>query len=152
MVMTPQTLEYSIRFMTRRDVNDVLRIDRASYVPSLTADELVEALSQHDCLALVADSQDEIIGYIIYHLAAKKIIVSRIAVAPEYRRLSVASALLERVLSKMSIKGRSQTEMILSDQNLLGHVFLRSAGFLATAILHDYTEDGEDAYLFQYAL
>jgi ribosomal protein S18 acetylase RimI-like enzyme len=145
-------LDFHVRFMNARDREELLRIDRASYKPALTAEELHEIIAARDSYAMVAEHGDIVVGYVLYHKLPQKYIIERLGVQPEFLQCGVGRALAKVVIDKLSFTRRDRVETCASEYNTRGHLFLKACGFSAIAVMRDYLEDGHDAYLFEYSI
>ncbi len=54
--------------MIRRDMPEVMRTERASFEYSWTEDDFLRCLRQRNCIGMVAEHGDSIIGFMIYEL------------------------------------------------------------------------------------
>lgn len=142
--------DVTIRRMIRSDYLPILRIDRASYRPTLDDEELDE-YGDEGFGGLVAEYHGEVIGFLLYESSPRVYYMDRIAVDPVWRRLGVGKSLVAQMLAKVSHRSNS-IECITSDRNDPGHLFLRDCGFTvhAEGILRDHIDEGHDAYLFEY--
>ena len=139
-----------IRWLVRKDLPAVLRIEDASFREPWTEDEFVQSLRLRNVIGMVAEHQDMVIGYMIYELHRDSIHLLSIAVHPDFRRQGVGTAMLAKLASKMEYQRRGKITTLASEINLDAQIFLRKYGFLATEVVKDYYHPGEDAYFFVY--
>ena len=71
-----------IRWMIRRDMPEVMRTERASFEYSWTEDDFLRCLRQRNCIGMVAETGDSIIGFMIYELHKTRLHVLNFAVHP----------------------------------------------------------------------
>lgn len=135
--------------MLRRDTNDWNEIERDSFEHPWSEDELLSALRKRNCIGMVAEIGEKVIGYMIYELYKGKLDLVKFAVHPEYQRQGVGTALLKKLQTKLSSHRRTRIVTYLQDDNLRGHLFLKSMGFTAISVDRGYYE-GKDAYRFVY--
>ncbi|TSC63806.1 MAG: ribosomal-protein-alanine N-acetyltransferase, partial [Parcubacteria group bacterium Gr01-1014_106] len=83
------TLVSSIRWMIRRDMAEVLQIERKSFDYSWTEDDFLLCLRQRNCIGNVAEWNDTVVGFMVYELHKTSLHVLNFAVAPQFRRQSV---------------------------------------------------------------
>ena len=139
-----------IRWMIRRDMADVLLIENRSFEFPWTEPEFIRTLGGRNCIGLVAEVNEQVIGYIIYELQNSNLCVLNMAVHPEYRRKKVGKAFIDTLIKKSSARGRSLS-LEVSDENLSAHLFLKNCGFVATNVLKCfYSDNNRDAYHFEY--
>lgn len=150
--MANTKLDVHIRWMIRRDMPRVMDIE--SYNPDPWEEStFLSCLRGQDCIGMVAEMQETIAGFMIYNLHRKVIEVLNLAVHPAFHRQGVGSALIEKLISKLCWERRSTLRFYVPDDNLPGHLFLKSRGFIATEILHEIPLGAPgDAYRFEYAI
>ena len=68
--------------MIRRDMPEVMRTERASFEYSWTEDDFLRCLRQRNCIGMVAERGDSIIGFMIYELHKTRLHVLNFAVHP----------------------------------------------------------------------
>lgn len=146
---TKQTVH--IRWLIRRDLQAVLDIESASFEYPWTEEEFINCLRQRDCIGMVAECAEQVVGFMIYELQPTSIHVLSFAVHPEFRRKSVGSALMDKLFSKLAYQRRSRIQLEVRETNLSAQLFLKQLGFRATGVLRSFYEDStEDAFLMQF--
>jgi len=149
----PETLRVHIRWMIRRDMPEVLRTEQASFEQPWTEENFLHCLRQRNCIGMVAEHADRIVGYMIYELHKTKLHIVNLAVDPSVRRMGVGTQMVAKLVSKLSSHRRTRITLEVRETNLAAQLFFRRQGFLAKRILRGYYEDtGEDAYHMQYQL
>ncbi len=146
-------LDVHIRWMIRRDLPEVMHIEKESFDIPETEEDFLRYLRQRNCIGMVAEHGERVVGFMIYELHKSKLHLLRMAVAPNFRRQGVARHMVEKLFSKLSAHRRVQITIELRESNLNGHLFLKALGFRATAVLRRFFEDsGEDAFVFRYMM
>ncbi len=146
-----QTTGIHIRWMIRRDMSDVLGIEHASFEFPWTEDDFVRCLRKRNCIGMVAELNDEIIGFMIYELHKTRLHILNFAVHQEHRRSGVGTAMVEKLKSKLSSQRRNRIVLEVRETNLDAQLFFKNQGFLALSVLKNFYEDTvEDAYLMQH--
>lgn len=147
---TRQEVRVHIRWMIRRDLAEVLEIERRSFEYPWSDDEFLNCLRQRNCVGMVAEYQGRIVGFMVYELHRTRIHVLNFAVAPEYRRLGVGTQMISKLIGKLSSQRRNRIVLAVRETNLPAQLFFRENGFRAISILHNfYVDTPEDAYLMQ---
>ncbi len=141
-----------IRWMTRRDMPEVLTIEQLSCDYPWLEDDFIQALRLRNCIGMVSECQDVIIGFMIYELHKSYLEVINMGVAPHCRGLGVGSQMIQKLVGKLSSHRRTQIQFQLRETDLDGQIFLRSQNFRATETLPKHFEDGEDAYVMIYSI
>lgn len=139
-----------IRWMIRRDMPRVMQIDGLCFEYSWTEDEYICLLRQRNCIGMVAELRDEVVGYMIYELHKRRLDLIVLAVDPGYSRRGIGSAMIEKLASKLSPLRRNRITCCVSDSNLHAQLFLRDQGFRAVGVLRGAGIDGSDEYEMVY--
>lgn len=140
-----------IRWMIRRDMPEVLQIERESFEFSWTEEDFLRCLRQRNCIGMVAEQGEKVVGFMIYELHKSKLHILNFAVSPAYRRTGIGSQMVAKLISKLSSHRRTRITLEVRETNLPAQLFFRSQGFKAMRVLRSYYEDsGEDAFLMQY--
>lgn len=153
--MTQQTkrsaIRVHIRWMIRRDMEEVLDIERVSFEHPWDEEDFVKSLRTRNIIGMIAEVDERVVGFMVYALFAKRIEIRNFAVDPDQRRRGVGTQLIDKLIGKLSTNARTRMTMEVRDGNLGGQLFLRDMGFKAALVMHGYYEDtDEDCYLFQY--
>ncbi len=145
--------DVQIRWMIRRDMPEVLDIERQSFEFSWTEEDFLCCLRQRNCIGMVAESQERIVGFMIYELLKSQLHVLNFAVAPWTRRQGVGSQMIERLINKLTQQRREEITLEVRETNLAAQLFFRQQGLAASSVLRGHYEDtDEDAYVMTYNL
>jgi [ribosomal protein S18]-alanine N-acetyltransferase len=140
-----------IRWMIRRDMPEVLAIEQDSFEFPWSEDEFIQSLRQRNCIGMVAEHDDRVVGFMIYELHKNRIHVINMAVAADYRRRGVGSQMVAKLIGKLSVQRRNRILLEVRETNLPAQIFFRENGFRAVSILRSfYCDTPEDAYIMQY--
>jgi len=146
-------LRVHIRWMIRRDMEEVLQIERQAFEFPWFEEEFVRCLRQRSVIGMVAEAREEVVGFMIYELHKSRLHIMNFAVAADCRRLTVGRQLMTKLIGKLSFQRRTRISLEVRESNLAAQCFFRSAGFKATSVLRDFYDDStEDAYLMQYCV
>ncbi|MBV8312165.1 MAG: ribosomal protein S18-alanine N-acetyltransferase [Planctomycetaceae bacterium] len=153
-VSTPLTqTRVHIRWMIRRDMPEVLAIEHASFEYPWCEEEFLRILRQRNCIGMVAELGERIVGFMIYELHRNKIHVLDFAVHPELRRHGVGRQMVSKLAGKLSSQRRNRIALFVRETNLPAQFFFRVVGFRATEVVREHYQDtGEDAYSMFYHL
>lgn len=144
-------LRVHIRWMIRRDMPEVLAIEQTSYEYPWCEEEFLRVLRQRNCIGMVAEYGDRVVGFMIYELHKAKLQVLNFAVTPEFRRQGVGHQMVAKLVGKLSNQRRTRIVLNCRETLLDAQLFFRIEGFRATQVMREHFEDtGEDAYLMQY--
>jgi len=146
-----QEVRVHIRWMIRRDMPEVIAIENESFEFPWLEEDFIRCLRQRNCIGMVAEHDDRVVGVMIYELHSTRIHVLNFAVASDYRRRGVGSQMVAKLIAKLSSQRRSRIVLEVRETNLAAQLFFRENGFRAVSVLRTYYEDTpEDAYLMQY--
>ena len=140
-----------VRWMIRRDMAEVLSAECASFEYAWTEDDFLRCLRQRNCIGMVAEQGEKVVGFMIYELHKAKLHILNFAVHPSWRRSGVGSQMVAKLISKLSSHRRTRITLEVRETNLVAQLFFQKQGFRAVRVLRSYYEDsGEDAFLMQY--
>lgn len=140
-----------IRWMIRRDMPAVLDIEGQSFEFPWSEEEFIRALRQRNCIGMVAELNEVVVGFMIYELHKNRLHILNFAVHHDYRRQNVGKSMIEKLVSKLSSQRRSRILLEVRETNLPAQLFFKSVGFKAVSVLREFYEDSpEDAYVMQF--
>src|SRR5215472_4764655 len=142
-----------IRWMIRRDMPEVLQTEQESFEYSWNEEDFLRCLRQRNCIGMVAEQGEKVVGFMIYELHKAKLHILNFAVHPQFRRAGIGAQMVAKLISKLSSHRRTRITLEVRETNLPAQLFFRSQGFRAVRVLRNFYEDsGEDAFLMQYRL
>lgn len=140
-----------IRWMIRRDMPEVLAIEHASQEFPWCEEEFLRVLRQRNCIGMVAEHGERVVGFMIYELHKTRLQVLNFAVHPEFRRQGVGRQMVAKLAGKLSSHRRTRIALAIRETALASQLFFKVQGFRATEVMREHFEDtGEDAFLMQY--
>lgn len=146
-----QRVNVHIRWMIRRDMPEVLNIESHSFEFPWLEEDFIRCLRQRNCIGMVAERDERIVGFMIYELHKNRLHVLNFAVHPEFRRSHVGSQMAIKLIGKLSPQRRSRILLEVRETNLAAQLFFRDLGFKAISVLRDFYDDTtEDAYLMEF--
>lgn len=142
-----------IRWMIERDMPEVLAIEHASFEFPWCEEAFLQELSRPNCIGMVAEYGERVVGFMIYELHKQKLHLMEFAVHPDFRRQGIGHQMVGKLVGKLSSHRRTQITLYVREKSLGAQYFYRSQGFKATEVIRDYYKsEGQDAYLMEYAL
>jgi ribosomal-protein-alanine N-acetyltransferase len=142
-----------VRWMIRRDMPEVLRIEREAFEFPWSDEDFTRCLRQRNCIGMVAEYADSVVAFMIYELHRTRLHMLNFAVLRSHRRLGIGSQMLEKLVAKLAPERRERIVLEVRETNLPAQLFFRSLGFRAVSVLKDFYQDtAEDAYLMRYEL
>lgn len=145
-MMTAQ--QVAIRWAIRRDIEEIVAIEAASFPDPWSEADFLYALKQRNCIGKVAEIDGKIVGFLLYENHKDKVTVIDMAIAPAWRRHGIASQFIWKTKTHVEKTHRSEIWIDVSDANLGAQLFLRASGFKCENVLREHYENGDDAYRF----
>src|SRR3954451_25147568 len=151
---TPKTqVRVHIRWMIRRDMPEVLAIEHASSEFPWCEEEFLRVLRQRNCIGMVAECGERVVGFMIYELHKAKLHVLNFAVHPDARHTGVGRQMVAKLIGKLSSHRRTRITLAVRETNLAAQLFFKAMSFRGVRVLRGYYEDsGEDAFLMQHRI
>lgn len=133
----------TIRLFEARDLPRILRIENSSFGKDAWPAELFQeyALASPK-LFLVAAVGRRLAGYSIACIQRRTAELASIAVLPEYRGRGMATQLLKTTLRKVRRLGATNMWLMVRPDNETAIRLYRTLGFVRTASVRGYYEDG----------
>lgn len=103
-----QQVRTHIRWMIRRDMPEVLAIEAASFEFPWLEDDFIRCLRQRNCIGMVAEHDDRVVGFMIYELNKSRIQVLNFATAPDAQRRGVGTQMVRKLIGKLSAQRRTR--------------------------------------------
>ena len=144
-----------IQWMIRRNLQDVLEIERDCFEHAWSEEDFLCTLSQRNAIGMVAiDTRRDIIhGFVVYQLEGRRLTILNIAVSPESQRQGVGTQIIQRLKDKLDHQRREMIDALVRETNLRAQVFLRSMGFRAISVVRGHYDDtDESAYLMRFRI
>ena len=140
-----------IRWMIRRDMPEVLDIEKSSFEFPWSEEDFIRCLRQRNCIGMVAEYDERVVGFMIYELHKNQLHVLNFSVRPDARRRGVGQQMINKLVGKLSQQRRNRIVLEIRETNLAAQLFFRNSEFRAVSVLRDYYDDTtEDAYVMQY--
>ncbi len=146
-----QEIRAHVRWMIRRDMPEVLAIELQSFEFPWSEEDFLRCGWWRNNYGMVAEYDDQAVGFMLYELNKTKIRLLNLAVAKAFRRRGVGSQMVDELIGKLSSQKWNRITLEVRETNLPAQLFFRKAGFRATFVFRDfYNDTTEDAYQMQY--
>ncbi len=139
-------LSVSIRWMIRRDMPQVIDIEADSFEFPWTDVDFTRCFKQRNAIGMIAESDEQVIGYMVYELYKTRLHIINFAVKKDSRLLGVGRKMVDKLKSKLSSQLRTRITLEVSEQNLSGQLFFQHMGFWATKVLKNHYDNDISAY------
>ena len=132
------SINESIRWLIRRDMDDVIKIDDVGYVEPWSESKFISTLRKKTVIGVVATNGfNRTIGFCIYELQKTQIEILRMAVSPQWRRNGVASAMIDRLKDKVANQKRCGIVCEVDGHSIFSQLCFRDNGFTGHAMADD---------------
>lgn len=138
-----------LRWATQKDLDEIQRIENASFEYPWATEDFQHFLRSRNCIGMVVTLDEIIVGYVAYRLEKRFIRIENFAVHPDFRRLGVGRAIVEKIASKLTKQRRHYAVAEVRERNLPAQQFFKAMGFFCSRIIDGrYVCDAgiEDAY------
>ena len=132
--MTDFEINIHIRWMIRRDMPEVLQIEQGSFEFPWSEEDFIRCLRQRNCIGMVAEHDNRIVGFMIYELHKNQLHILNFAVRPDYRRRNVGKQMAEKLIGKLSQQRRSRIVLEVRETNLVAQIFFKNLVHILTMI------------------
>src|SRR6266705_3975060 len=106
-----------IRWMIRRDMPEVLQAEQESFEFAWTEEDFLRCLRQRNCIGMVAERGEKVVGFMIYELHKAKLHILNFAVHPSCRRGGVGAQRVAKLSSKLSSHRRTRITLEVRETN-----------------------------------
>lgn len=142
----------SFRLMMQDDLPEVFTIEAEAFVQPWSEADFCDVLQDPNTVALVAECDTLIVGYILTGWKGGWVRVLSCAVAADYRRRGIGARMIAPLV-QARVDGQYKGLLVkVSERNLAAQLFFRSCGFTAARILHGCLFDGGDVYVMRHSL
>lgn len=151
MTTTELAIPVAIRWMIRKDMDYVMMIEHQSHEYPWSEKYFIKQLRERNVVAMVADFDALVVGYMVYELHKHWLDLINVAVHPDARRRTIGAQLMKRLKRKLSYQRRRVITTRVRETNLGAQLFFRDCGFRAESVERNHFEDTwEDAYVMQF--
>jgi len=142
-----------IRWMIRRDMPEVLNIENEGFGTPWTEEDFISYLQRKNCIGMVAEHEDRVVGFMIYGLHKRHMTLHNLAVAADFRGRSIGTQFVLKLQNKLSPQRRCRIVAYVNEDNVVAHCFLKGMCFRAVAIERKYfANPTRDAYRMEYRM
>ena len=147
----PKLSGVKVRWMIRRDMADVLKIENESFDLPWREEDFLSCLRQRNCIGMVTEHEGRVVGYTIYELFSEALHILSLAVSREHRHSGVGSQMVGKLMHKLSQQRRVSITTDIRESNIEAHEFFRNFGFKLIRVERNYYKDtSESVYRFRY--
>ena len=146
-------IKFSVRKMIRRDLNQVLEIERLSFKQPYSREIFEEELKIKAAKVWVATYRHKILAYIDFWCVAKDMELVSIAVHPKYSRRGIAQHLIQEMIRYASLHKVKSISLDVRTSNKGAQKLYKKFGFKKVGLRKRYYSDNhEDAIMMKKGL
>lgn len=153
---TMNGIQVKTRWMNQGDLSIVLGIEESCFSNPWAKPDFKEALAARNTNCIVLESLNTrtkyVVGFAIYQLTQRGILLLNIAIEPIYHRNRYGTFLINDIKRNLTPQGRKKIETEVRETNLTAQLFFRANGFLCYDQLEDFFDPPETAYCFRYRI
>jgi len=97
---------------------EVLEIETKSFEFPWEEDDFIQCLRRRDIIGMVAEYDDEVIGFFIYELHKNQLHVIDFAVRPDVVRSGIGRQMAQKLIGKLSQQHRNKITLEIRESNL----------------------------------
>ncbi len=129
----------------------VLSIEVGSHDDPWTEEDFLRAIRQRNCIGMTAEVGNKVVSFFMYELGKHYLRLLNFAVDPAFRRKRIGTQMIDRLKSKLSAHRRTHVDLIVPDDGLPSHLFLRVSGFRCIDVVRGFFGDA-DGYLMRHTV
>ncbi len=139
----------TVSFMTKEDVKAVALLEKECFISPWTEETLLEETENPTAVFLVAKDNDKTVGYIGANNILGDVFVTNIAVTKSFRRMGVASLLLNTLIEKCREEKAQYLTLEVRKSNISAIKLYEKFGFSKAGERRDfYSNPTENALLY----
>lgn len=127
--------EIQVRWSLKRDLADMIRIASWSDLARFcwAESDFMAVLSRHDTIAMVAECDEAVVGFVVYELNPDHLAILNMGVDLPFRRRGVGSAIITCLADKLNHQRRRSLRITVPEPLLRLQLLLKQHGFVAVA-------------------
>ena len=144
--------EITIRAARVEDADEIVRIDRTSFSQPWTEQTMREAIEKSqsgEYIALVAELNRTICGFVIAWNVREEGEIATLAVDEPFRGQGIAKHLLEAALHEATRRGAETMFLEVRPGNVAAQRLYENCGFQKVGLRKNYYRDGDDAVVMK---
>lgn len=120
-----------IRWMIRCDMPEVMAIEQVSFRDAWVEEDFLKYLRQINSnrISMVAQDGEKVVAFFIYELHEKHLLLTNVAVHPDYRGQGIGQAIVAKLQSKLSSGCRTKIVTLIPESCKKTRSFFEKYGF-----------------------
>lgn len=137
-----------IRVARASDIDEIVRIERASFKHPYSIYYFLILLRQNPNNFLIAEEGGKVLGYAVGEVFHDFSYIDSIAVDPLFRRRGIGKRLLHHLLELFKSRGAKKVKLHVRVSNQVAQKFYEGFGFRCKQVVRNYYDE-EDALLYE---
>lgn len=118
-----------VRWMIRRDIPEVVRLQRTWHPEPWGEEEYLAAMRHRSTIAYVAEVGERIAGVLVYRLHERSLSIHRLSVGTEFHGQNIGANLVLKLIRTLSARRRTRIRADVGERDLQSQLFFRAMGF-----------------------
>lgn len=142
----------AIKVLRKTNLNDLVKLEGLCFAHPWLEKDFKAVLTRDKTAAFYYSIDNKMVGYIIYEMKPKHILLMNIAVHPDYRKMKIGSKLIDNLIDKLNADSRTEIACYIDEYNLDAQLFLKKKKFLATRSIKHFFENDSSAIYFVHSM
>ena len=134
----------NVRRIKNTDVEAVAKLEKLYFTDAWSEKSILESMQQPQAFILVAEEQDEIVGYCIVYFVLDEAEIARIAVEASRRKQGVGQELLRAACRTGIQQGVERLLLDVRESNAAAQRFYRAFGFVEDGIRKNFYDNPKE--------
>jgi [ribosomal protein S18]-alanine N-acetyltransferase len=141
----------TLREFLPKDFKSICKLDEECFPPEIAYDpeEIAGALAQPHTFCIVAEREEQVIGFILVHYRRAVGHIITIDIRPDFRRGGIGNRLMDTAEKRFQQLGVRRVVLEVDLRNESAIAFYAARGYATRRILYHYYRDGSDAWLME---
>lgn len=150
----PEPAPFIIRNYTLADFHAICAIDRLCFSEAIsyTPEEMALGLAQRGAIAYVAESDGQVIAFVLASQNKRRGHIITIDILPRFRHKGLGRTLLHRAEQRLKARGAARVVLEVNVNNEDALLFYEEMQYSPRRLLAGYYPDGSDAWLMEKTL
>jgi ribosomal-protein-alanine N-acetyltransferase len=133
-------------------MREVLAVENSCFSDPWSEEDFIRVLRIRNCIAMVAEHDERVVGFMVYELSKTKLTVLNFGVHEDFRRRLVGVQLIAKLTGKLTVGRRNRIVFFVPESKLECQLFLKACGFECVGIEENPHRQYEDSYRFVYRI
>lgn len=136
-------------FLSQADIEGLCEFSKEFFPDGWNKSQLISAFKSSDFYCLGCKKDDTLIAFITYQLSFEQADINDVIVNPSFRRLGIATNLIERCCQNLAKQGVKTVFLEVRASNIPAISLYKKLGFVELSVRKKYYSDGENALILK---